>query len=150
MKRILIIAALVIFALSCQEEQLASEKSSSDLMIKTGTICGWCSKNDTLSIIGNSVRYVNYTQCDNSNPVIMKTGEIDAQVLDSLLLFLDYDAFKKIALNSCNICFDGCDNWIEIHTGEESHYIRFIGNEPNLNPIKEFIERLNAIKMTYQ
>lgn len=150
MKTYLILLLIVVFALACQEEQLSSEKPSSDLIIKTGTICGWCSRDDTLSIIGNSVRYVNYTQCDNNKPAIAKTGDIEQQSLDSLLMMFDYDEFRKIELNTCNICFDGCDNWIEIHQGEESHYIRFTGNEPNLEPIKGFIEHLNALKSKYQ
>lgn len=150
MKRILIFAVIVVVALACKDEQLVSEKHFSDLTIKTGTICGWCARNDTLSISGNSVRYVNFTQCDNSIPAIEKTAEIEAQTLDSLLMLLDYDEFKKIELNTCNVCFDGCDNWIEIHQGEESHYIRFTGNESDLEPIKGFIERLNAIKSRVQ
>lgn len=150
MKRILIVAVIAILAFACQEEQLVSEKNSSDLTIKTGTICGWCSRNDTLSILGNTVHYVNYTQCSNSKPSINKTGEINTKSLDSLLMLLDYDTFKKIELNTCNVCFDGCDNWILIKSGEESHYIRFTGNETILEPIKGFIERLNVIKSKYQ
>lgn len=150
MKRIIIVAVVVILALACQEEQLVSEKKTSGLTIKTGTVCGWCSRNDTLSIIGNSIRYVNYTQCDNSKAAIENKGEMEAQALDSLLMLLDYDEFKKIELNTCNICFDGCDTWIEIRQGEESHSIRFTGNEASLGPIKAFIERLNAVKSKYQ
>lgn len=150
MKRILILTVVAILALACQEEQLVSEKKTSDLIIKSGTVCGWCARNDTLSINGNSVRYVNYTQCNNSKPAVQKTGEIATQTLDSLLMLLDNDEFKKIELNTCNICFDGCDNWLEIHQGEESHYIRFTGNESSLEPIKGFIERLNVIKSKYQ
>lgn len=150
MKRILIFSMLVILALACQDEQLASEKSPSGFTIKTGTICGWCSKNDTLSIIGNSVRYVNYTQCNNSIPALEKTGEMNNAELDSLLMMLDFGEFKKIELNTCNVCADGCDTWIYIQNDGDSHLIRFTGNESNLDPVKEFIERLNAIKMTYQ
>lgn len=150
MKRIIIVAVLIILVFACQEEQLVSEKNSPDLTIKTGTICGWCSRNDTLSILGNSVRYVNYTQCDNRKPTINKTMVIETKTLDSLLMMLDYDEFKKIDLNTCNLCFDGCDTWIEIHQGKELHYIRFTGNETKLEPIKGFIERLNVIKSKIQ
>jgi hypothetical protein len=150
MKRILFLAVIFVFVFACQKEQIILEKNSSDIIIKTGTVCGWCSRNDTLSIIGHSVRYVNYTQCNNSNPAKNKTGQIEPQALDSLLLLLDDDAFKQIKLNTCNVCFDGCDNWIEINSGEFSHYIRFKGNESQLEPIKEFIEKLNVLKTKYQ
>lgn len=150
MIRIFICTLVVIFAFACQDEQLVSKRNSSDLTIKTGTICGWCSRNDTLTINENSVRYVNYTQCNNSKPSIDKTGKIASSELDSLLMMLDFEEFKKIELNSCNVCFDGCDTWIEIHQGEESHYIRFSGNETDLEPVKGFIVRLNALKTKYQ
>jgi hypothetical protein len=150
MKRTFIVAVIIILAFACQKEQLVPDNNSPDLIIKSGTVCGWCSRNDTLSILGKTVRYVNFTQCNNSNPAINKTGEIDSKTLDSLLMLLDYDTFKKIELNTCNVCFDGCDNWLEIHQGKESHYIRFTGNESSLEPIKGFIERLNSIKIKYQ
>ncbi|MGE5395503.1 MAG: hypothetical protein ACM3P1_12235 [Candidatus Saccharibacteria bacterium] len=150
MKRILLLIIIATFVFACQQEQVVSEKNPTDLIIKTGIICGWCSRNDTLSIIGNSVRYVNYTQCNNSKPASVKTREIASSELDSLLMMLDFDEFKKIELNTCNVCFDGCDSWIEIRQRAESHYIRFTGNESTLAPIKEFIERLNTIKSKYQ
>lgn len=150
MKKILIAATIIVLALACQDEQLIAEKSSSDLIIKTGTICGWCSMNDTLSINGNVVRYVNYTQCDNSKPAVEKIEEISSAEVDSLLSLLNFDEFKKIDLNTCNVCFDGCDTWIFIKKGTETHQIRFTGNETQLQPIRTFVDRLNAMKTNYK
>lgn len=150
MKRTLIAATIIVLALACQDEQLIAEKSSSDLIIKTGTICGWCSMNDTLSINGNVVRYVNYTQCDNSKPTVEKIEEISSAKVDSLLSLLNFDEFKKIDLNTCNVCFDGCDTWIIIKKGTEVHQIRFTGNETQLQPIRTFVDRLNAMKTNYK
>ncbi|HET6559588.1 MAG TPA: hypothetical protein VFG54_19850 [Prolixibacteraceae bacterium] len=150
MRNFLLAAMIVIVALACQDEQLVTEKAHSDLLIKTGTICGWCSLNDTLTIQGNSVRYVNYTQCNNTQPSVEKNGQISSEQLEALLSVLDFEEFKKLDLNSCNVCFDGCDDWISFNNGTESHYIRFTRNDPKLQPIMAFVDSLNAIKFNNQ
>lgn len=150
MRNFLLAAMILMLALACQDEIVVSEKASSDLTIKTGTICGWCSLNDTLTIQGNSVRYVNYTQCDNTQPAVEKSGQISAGELEALLSALDFEEFKKLDLNSCNVCFDGCDDWIYFNNSRKSHYIRFTRNDPKLQPIKAFVDSLNALKIRTQ
>jgi hypothetical protein len=73
-------------------------------------------------------------------------GQITTSEFENLLSLLDFEEFKKLDLNSCNVCFDGCDDWIFIDTGSESHYIRFTRNDPKLEPIQEFIAQMNAVK----
>ena len=140
---------IILFAIACQDDQIVTEKLQSKLVIKTGTICGWCTMNDTLSIEGNSARYVNYTQCNNNMPALEKNGQIATSELEILLSEFDFNEFKKLDLNSCNVCFDGCDDWIYIDNGSESHYIRFTRNDPKLQPIQVFVDQLNAIKTQY-
>lgn len=140
---------LTALALGCQEEQLVTEGDLSKVVIKTGTICGWCSLNDTLTISGNAARYVNYTQCNNSTPAVEKNDQIATSELETLLSQLDFEELKKLDLNSCNICFDGCDDWIYFDNGTESHYIRFTRNDPKLQPIKDFVDQLNDLKTRY-
>lgn len=141
-------AALVLFVMwSCRYDY--DENSYSGVIIKTGTICGWCSINDTLSIRGNSVRYVNYVQCNKVTPSVVKTDELKAGELDALLSKLSFAELKKLDLNSCNVCFDGCDDWISFDNGTESHYIRFSANDPKLKPIQAFVDQLNEIKGRY-
>jgi len=140
---------VILLAFACQEDQLVTEKLQSNLIIKTGTICGWCSLNDTLTIKGSSARYVNYTQCDNTMPALEKNGEIATSELEALLSKFDFSEFKKLDLNSCNVCFDGCDDWIYFDNGSESHYIRFTRNDPKLQKIQFFVDHLNAIKTQY-
>lgn len=112
MRHFLFAATMFILALACQDEQVVTPKVHSDLLIKTGTICGWCSQNDTLTIQGNSVRYVNYTQCNNAQPAVEKNGQLTSTELEALLSLLDFEELKKLDLNTCNVCFDGCDDWI--------------------------------------
>ena len=148
-KKIIFAVSVVLVAFSCSNDTLEEKIPDSDLVIKTGTVCGWCSVNDTLTISGTSTRYVNYTQCNNSNPSVEKKGQLKTSELESLLAQLDFSELKKLELNSGNIAFDGCDDWIYYKNGTDSHYIRFTHNDPKLQPIKEFVDQLNAIKTQY-
>jgi len=149
LRKFLLIGVVFIVAFACTYDSLDDKSSDSDLIIKTGTICGWCSVNDTLTITRNSVRYVNYANCSTSKPSVEKMGELNAAEFDALLAKLDFAELKKLDLNSCNVCFDGCDDWIYFRNGSEDHYIRFTRNDPKLQPIQTFVDQLNAIKALY-
>jgi len=148
MSKVLFLIALAFAVFSCSEsKEFQLEKS--DLVIKTGTVCGWCARNDTLIISGKSFRYVNYIQCRTTNPSVKKTGNLESAELESLRNELDFQEFKKLELNSCNVCVDGCDDWISIKNGPETHTIRFSRNDSHLQSIKQFVDQINAIKRRY-
>lgn len=148
-KKFILFASILIMLFSCTYDTLEDKNRSSSVVIKTGTLCGWCTKNDTLTISGNMVRYVNYADCSNFSPTVSKTGTLIGTELDALLASLNFSEFEKLDLNSCNICFDGCDDWIQVIDGVESHYIRYGGSETELQPIKDFVNQLNSIKAKY-
>lgn len=146
---VLFLIALAFAVLSCSEsKEFQLEKS--DLVIEAGTVCGWCSQNDTLTISGKTFRYVNYIRCSATNPAIKKTGQIETLELEALIGKIDFAEFKKLDLNSCNVCVDGCDDWITIKSGSETHSIRFTRNDSKLQPIKAFVDQLNAFKTKYE
>jgi len=142
-------AVSVIFTISCQDKPLVTNGLNPKLIINTGTICGWCTVNDTLTIKINSVRYVNFTKCNNIKPVVEKNGQIPTLELEGLISKLDFKELKKITLNSCNVCADGCDDWIYFDNGSESHYIRYGKTDPEIQTIQPFIDQLNSIKILY-
>lgn len=149
LRKFLFIAAVFIVAFACNYDLLDDKSNDSDLIIKTGTVCGWCAVNDTLTITRNSVRYVNYANCSTGKPSVEKMGELNTAELDALLAKLYFSELRKLDLNSCNVCFDGCDDWIYFSNGTENHYIRFTRNDPKLQPIQAFVDQLNAIKTQY-
>ena len=149
LRKFLFIITVIAFTLSCTYDSLEDKSNDSDLIIKTGTVCGWCTVNDTLTITRNSVRYVNYANCSTNKPSVEKMGELKETELDALLAKLDFAELKKLDLNSCNVCFDGCDDWIYFSNGTENHYIRFSRNDPKLQMIQTFVDQLNAIKTQY-
>jgi len=149
LRKFLLIGLVIIVAFSCTYDSLDDKSNNSDLIIKAGTVCGWCSVNDTLTITPESVRYVNYANCSTNKPSVEKMGELNTSELDALLAKLDFAELKKLDLNSSNISFDGCDDWIFFSNGIETHYIRFTRNDPKLQSIQAFVDQLNAIKTQY-
>lgn len=147
--RFLFASLFLIFSFSCVYDNLEEKSADANLVIKTGTVCGWCAKNDTLTLSDTHVRYVNYTNCSSSKPTLEKTGELTASELQTLLNLLDFDELNKLELNSCNICVDGCDDWISFKNGTQTHFIRFGANDAKLQPIKAFVDQLNVIKSQY-
>lgn len=147
MYRKYLFAIVIIFAVfSCSYDTL---DGNANLVIKNGTVCGWCSMNDTLTISETYVEYVDYKNCSTTNPAVSKTGELTATELNDLLGKLDFEQLKKLELNSCNVCADGCDDWISYKKGSQTHTIRFSRNDPRLQPIKAFVDQLNVIKSRY-
>ncbi len=148
-RKIIFFCSFAFAAWSCSESK-EEVLESSDLVIKAGTVCGWCSQNDTLIISGKSFRYVNFIKCSTTNPSVKKTGQLETTELESLINKLDFQEFKKLELNSCNVCFDGCDDWISIKNGAETHSIRFDRNDIKLQPVKAFVDQLSALKAKYK
>ena len=149
LRKFLIIIAVITSVFSCTYDSLEDRSNNSGLIIKTGTVCGWCTVNDTLTITQNLIRYVNYTNCGTTKPSVTKTGQIESSELEDLLAKLNVSELKKLELNSSNVSFDGCDDWISFMDGTDSHYIRFTRNDPKLQPIQAFVEQLNSIKVKY-
>lgn len=149
LQKFLFTCAVFLVAFSCTYDSLEDKSNNPELIIKVGTICGWGAVNDTLTIIGDcAVRYVNYTRESAGKPMV-KNGVIKPSELEALIDQLNFVEFKKLELNTCNVCFDGCDDWISFTNGKENHYIRFTKGDSKLQPIKAFVDQLNAIKIQY-
>jgi len=145
----LLLAGIVFFACSCTYNSVENNVNEKAFRIITGTICGWCTVNDTLVIQGKSVRYVNYTNCSTGKPTKEKTGELTQAEVDLLISLLDFEEIRKIDINTCNVCVDDCDDWIQVEKGSEFHYIRYGKSDSKLKTIQPFIDRLNVIKSQY-
>lgn len=148
-RKFLVFAAIMAFGFSCTYTFTEEKVADANFVIKTGTECGWCSQNDTLTISDTRVKYVDYKKCSTTNPTVSKSGELTTAELNELLGKLDFDELKKLDLNSCNVCADGCDDWISYKSGSQTHTIRFSRNDPKLAPIKAFVDQLNVIKSRY-
>lgn len=102
-----------------------SSKDNSSLQIIAGFMCGWGTGEDSLYISKTSIKYVYYIPATTMLPQINKTRSVQDTEWINIVNSIDLNEFVKLNYNSCNICVDGCDEWISIQNNQVSHQIRF-------------------------
>jgi len=110
------------------------------------SICGWCAGGDSLLVTQEKTHYESNTECGK----ITKNREIETAETDwnELIKLLDKEEFQKIDLNTCNVCGDGCDTWITLNDGGNTHTIRFGDNDSlAIAEIQPFVDKLKEIKV---
>lgn len=139
------VAGLILFV-SCRKEE-----ENKRLEITIGTVCGWCMGEDSLVIDKDNIRYdYNGRYCSSSNEVRIDTLT-DKKEWNGLVAKLDLSEFKKVNVNSCDVCVDGCDTWITIHQGGYCHHIKFgMGDSAAISKIKPFINKLDSIRSRFR
>jgi hypothetical protein len=125
-KYISLIFLLLIFLVGCKkQENYPVFKEESPLKIKAGFMCGWGSGEDSLYISNTVIKYVYYVPAKSLLPKFKQTRATTEAEWINILNALDLNKFIKLNYNSCNICVDGCDEWISIQDDLISHQIRF-------------------------
>ena len=108
-----------------QENKSNINKDESALKIRAGYMCGWGAGEDSLYISNTVIKYVYSVPAQSRLPKINKTRTTTEAEWAKILKSLDLNNFVKLKYNSCNICVDGCDEWIKIQDDQISHQIRF-------------------------
>lgn len=98
---------------------------NSNLTIEAGFVCGWGSGTDSLDISKSLIKYVYYVPGKSLLPQISISRSVPNSEWVEILNTVNIDDFVKLDYNSCNICVDGCDEWISIQNDQISHKIRF-------------------------
>lgn len=113
----------------------------SDIVITSTKVCGWFPNYDSMSIDSKSLKYYNYCMADKP----AKEYPITCDEWSSLLSKINVEEFRKLTINTCNICVDGCDISLSIKSEDQFHRIKF---GPNLipDPIKEFVEKMETLR----
>jgi hypothetical protein len=144
--RLLILSVLILlfFGASCDDDT----NDSRSIIIMTGKACGWCAGADSLMISNDKIRYEFSGVCGKPNKSI--TENTQPEEWRELRASLNWDEFKKVNVNTCALCADGCDTWIRILNGGDSHYIRFTSSSPEIEPIKVFVDKLKALHQAFQ
>jgi hypothetical protein len=135
---------LLLWAISCNKD-----KETSGLTIVAGSVCGWCAGTDSVIISEYRINYRNMQSCDHH--AYSKVSHMGKSEWDKLNAIIDFDEFKNIRLNTCNVCVDGCDKWITIRNGSYSHTIRF-GNQDSsaVQPIKRLVAKVDSLREVYR
>ncbi len=129
----------------CVENELANQDN---IVIQYGTECGWCAGTEYITLTGQTVTYERIVPCGEEKGTTKKSRELIAIEWERILSLFDFQQFKKLKYNTCNICVDGCDEIIKLSVNGESHEIRYSpGSE--ISGIIDFQQILNEtlIKM---
>jgi sarcosine oxidase delta subunit len=116
-----ILTLLLIFQ-SCIKYQTVSK---SDLTIDAGFVCGWGSGMDSIKISRNSITYRYWVPATSSDPIINKTRAVSEIEWEEILSYVNLSEFLNLDYHSCNVCVDGCDEWISIQNDNISHKITY-------------------------
>ena len=96
-----------------------------NLIIKAGFACGWGLGEDSLKISRSEIKYIYYVPAESLQPKIKETRDVTESEWLEIENAVNIDAFLKLNYNSCNICVDGCDEWISIQSDRVNHSIRY-------------------------
>ena len=143
-KSILPALFIIWFSTACEDDK----NDSRGLVIMTGIACGWCSSPDSLAVTSLKTTYELIGACGEPSKSIIEHTQ--SEVWKELRASLNWNDFKAIDVNTCALCADGCDTWIRIQNGAESHYIRFTNSSPEIEPINEFVDKLKAVHQEFR
>lgn len=141
MRTLIIISALLSFlGMACEDDGNESPK----IIIATGKVCGWCGGADSLAITSIWSAYEFRSSCAGIEDKKIVEKTLPAEWSD-LLASLNWNDFKDVNVNTCALCGDGCDTWINIKNGDETHRIRFTESSPEIEPIQTFVQKLSVL-----
>ena len=113
-----------ILCCSCKNE-IHNQINNSILFIQSGSVCGRGSGTDSLKITKSEILYSYYIPRLSDKPQILKKRGISKEEWNQIINCFNPIEFSKLNFNSCNVCFDGCDEWILILNELNLHKITF-------------------------
>jgi len=123
---------------ACLKEDL---KTHDKLLIEFGSACGWCAGEETITISESKIEYIRNIPCGENEGQTKLSRTYNSEEWEGLINSLNYDYFLTLDYNTCNVCVDGCDEFIFITKDGETHEIRYTpGNE--IEGIESFQEKL--------
>jgi hypothetical protein len=147
---VLLIAFPALF-FSCMKTDinLGSHKGSeADLIIQSGFECGWGSGTDSLEISKTTIKYAYYIPARSAEPVTRKSRNVSDAEWTEIINDVNMDEFERLNYHTCNVCFDGCDEWILIRNKTYNHKITF-GKGTQIDTISNLQNKLAALRLEF-
>ena len=132
---LLILLSSLLISCTKQKDEFGVHGS---FIIEFGTVCGWCAGEETMTVSSVKVDYMRHIPCGENKGTTNKTDEISEEEWNAFTSSFDYSWFLTLDYNECNVCADGCDEYIKITSNGSSHEIRY-------SPSKE-IEGMNSLR----
>jgi hypothetical protein len=146
-----IFLALPVVLLSCIKTDLnigSHKADSSGLTVKAGFVCGWGSGTDSLEISNVEIKYSYYVPSSSSEAVIRKSRSVSEVEWTEILNAVNKAEFAKLDYQTCNVCFDGCDEWISVEQDTYSHKITF-GKGSSIETISNLQSKLADLRAEF-
>jgi hypothetical protein len=146
----LLIIALI-FISGCKESEVTiipHEYSNSDLIIKAGFVCGWGAGTDSIDITSTKISYNYYIPGRSLQPQIKKSRAVSESEWAEILNDVTISEFVKLQYQTCNVCADGCDEWIFIKNDTISHKITF-GKGAKIVSISKLQDKLAQLRTEF-
>ena len=141
MRILLSLTILLCFVgMSCDDDD-DDDDEPIDIVIRTGQECGWGAGRDSLTITKLNSSYAFQSRIEDKK----RNANTNPKDWNELLATLDWDEFNKVQVNTCAMCADGCDTWISVEKNRETHRIRFTESSTEIEPIRPFVEKLDAL-----
>jgi hypothetical protein len=121
---------------------------TSGLTIRAGFACGWGTGEDSLEISRSGINYVYYVPSKSPAPMIRTSRSVAASEWNEITRIVNMNNFTRLNYNTCNICVDGCDEWIYIDNGRISHRIRFTKGQ-EIETITELQKKLAELRAEF-
>lgn len=140
-----LIVTSFLMAYSCKTIQ-TEQTGNSDLVIKTGFICGWGSGQDSMEISQKVVKYIYYVPRKSSQAQMSKTRATSEVEWAEISNAVNMDDFVKLDYKTCNVCADGCDEWISVKNSKIAHQITYNKGAtiPAINKLQTQLARLRS------
>jgi hypothetical protein len=142
-----ILTLTVLLLFGCYNSEL-KQTNGSDLVIKAGFVCGWGSGADSIVISGKGINYCYYIPAKSSRPQISRTRSVSRDEWIQIEDAVNMAGFTRLQYQSCNVCVDGCDEWIFIQKGDSLHKITF-GKGRKIDSISSLQAKLAQIRAEF-
>ncbi len=117
---LILIFTMLIFACSEKEPEISDSKQ-----IKFGTVCGWCAGEEFILVSPSKVEYHRNIPCGDNKGNTTKSIDYCSCDWDVLMESFNFELFKTLAYNECNVCADGCDEFLLINFDTDEHELRY-------------------------
>jgi hypothetical protein len=143
MKAASVITLILLVSFSCKKTD-----DNSDLVTNAGFVCGWGAGMDSITITQKAIKYVSYIPARSTTPVVNKSRTVSESEWQEILDVVNTDDFVRLDYNTCNICVDGCDEWISVQNDRISHKITY-GKGTSIDTISGLQAKLAALRTEF-
>lgn len=117
-----LVLLIFLFFVNCSQEE---NEIHDDFVIEFGTVCGWCAGNESITVSNSTVNYQRIIPCGENQGTFNNSKMISADLWDDIVASFNYSYFLTLDYNECNVCVDGCDEFILITNNNKTHKITY-------------------------